>query len=159
MVLIVEDGTGLAAAESYVSVADYKAYHVLRGNPAAGSDLDIERRLRLATEYIDIKWGPGVLGSLLDVDQALVFPTTYFTDPLPLPLVRACFEYAFFLVDNSLFLNTAGSTKGNITRELDKVGPLMTEIVYGSTTSSPKATKADKLMKMVSNVGAGGVIR
>jgi len=166
MTLIVEDGTGLATAESYVSVADYKAYHVARGNGVEGSDLNIERRLRLATEYIDIRWGPGVQGTPLDADQALIFPTNYFTDPLPLPLLRACFEYAFYAVDNVLFIDKNNVTDGvGVVQSKRRVGPIETSTRYSGSglgapgKKYPKVPKADALMKMLSSVGSGGAIR
>lgn len=166
MALIVEDGTGLATAESYVSVVDYKAYHVDRGNATEGSDLDIERRLRLATEYIDIRWGPGVQGDVLTEDQALVFPTNYFTDPLPLPLVRACFEYAFYAVSKSLFIDKDMVTDGvGVIQSKRRVGPIETSTLYSGSglgapgRKYPKVSKADALMKMLSSVGIAGVIR
>lgn len=60
--LIVEDGSGRADAESLASVAEADAYHTARGNEAAWTDLDVdvkERYLRLATDYMAIyrtKW-------------------------------------------------------------------------------------------------------
>src|SRR6266850_1608568 len=54
MALVVEDGTGLAAAESYASVAEADQYHSDRGN-AAWAPLATaakEQALRKATEYM-----------------------------------------------------------------------------------------------------------
>lgn len=55
MTLTVEDGTGLANADSYVSVADTTAYHLSRGNAAwaAGAPTDQETALRRSTFWID----------------------------------------------------------------------------------------------------------
>jgi hypothetical protein len=55
MALIVEDGSGLRDAESYISVAGATAYHVARGHDVwtdAGAD-EQEPALRRATEWID----------------------------------------------------------------------------------------------------------
>lgn len=165
MALIVEDGTGLVNAESYVSVADYKTYHVNRGIGVAGSDLDIERRLRLATEYIDLRWGGGVQGLKIADTQALVWPSTWFLLPVPTQLVNACNEYAFFLIKNKLFIDDDGVSGGAITRLLKKIGPIMTETAFGLGTANrknPKVIKADAMMKQVVVGGFssnGGVIR
>ena len=54
MTIIVEDGTGLANAESYVSVVDANTYHSKLGNDA-WTDLDTsvkEQLLRKATDYM-----------------------------------------------------------------------------------------------------------
>ncbi len=166
MALIVEDGTGLSTAESYVSVTDYQTYNTERGIIDAAADGPIEERLRIATEYIDIRWGAGVPGNPLDTDQALIFPTDWFTDPLPLPLLRATFEYAWYAIANSLFIDSNQVTEGGVKiRELDKVGPLMTETAWSSAGKGktgaryPKVTKADRLMAMLSTSAQGGVIR
>lgn len=54
MALTVEDGTGLAAAESYVSVSDCEAYCTAKGLVfASGSTTDKETALRRATDAID----------------------------------------------------------------------------------------------------------
>ncbi len=57
MALIVEDGTGKASAESYVSVADCVSYAAARGLtfPAAPVDL-AEAALRRATAWIDAQY-------------------------------------------------------------------------------------------------------
>lgn len=54
MTLIVEDGTGLATAESYASVAQATAYHTARGTEAwlDIGDVDREKALRRATDYM-----------------------------------------------------------------------------------------------------------
>lgn len=54
MSLVAEDGTGLASAESYVSVADCAAYAVAHGLTFPASPADVaEAALRRATAYID----------------------------------------------------------------------------------------------------------
>jgi hypothetical protein len=56
MALIVEDGTGRADAESYVSVADADTYHANRGELRRGRRSapppSKEQLLRQATEYM-----------------------------------------------------------------------------------------------------------
>lgn len=54
MALVVEDGTGLSSAESYVTVADFASYHAARGKPDLDDDDEAaEAALRRATAYID----------------------------------------------------------------------------------------------------------
>ena len=52
MSLIVEDGTGILAADSYVSALDCSAYATSRGL-SFGSDANADAALRRATSYID----------------------------------------------------------------------------------------------------------
>lgn len=77
MALIVEDGTGKADSESYLSVSDATTYHDARGNTAwsgLGTDALREQALRKATDYLvqvyRMRWG----GYRSNGTQALDFP-------------------------------------------------------------------------------------
>lgn len=98
MTLIVEDGTGLEDAESYVSVADADTYHVNRNNETWSdySTAEKEAALRKATQYIDGRWGRRFVGEMLSMSQALCWPRTPtdWPDEIPLPLQHACAELA-----------------------------------------------------------------
>lgn len=168
MTIIVEDATGLANAESYLSVADYKAYWSDRGVTVSETDADIEANLRLATEYIDLRWGDSVPGFKISEDQALCFPTDYFVvDPVALPvaLERATAEYARWSISSGLFIDNDGSSGPGITFLKEKVGPVETETEWsGSGNGSvgrkyPIVAKADKLMQKITTSGQGGVYR
>lgn len=57
MPLIVEDGTGLPDAESYISVEEFKSYADAHGLPySTSTDVQIEAGLRRGTAYIDGKY-------------------------------------------------------------------------------------------------------
>jgi hypothetical protein len=58
MALTVEDNTGLAAADSYVSVAEFRAYATNRGIEAVGdlSDDEAEQKLRQGFDYVNSQW-------------------------------------------------------------------------------------------------------
>lgn len=76
MSLIVENGTGLANAESYISVADADTYHSNRGNTAWASLTTAvkEQSLRKATDYIEQVYRLKFLGYRHTEAQALSFP-------------------------------------------------------------------------------------
>lgn len=84
MALTVEDGTGLADADSFVSVAAADAYHDARGNTAwvsssSPADEDKEQALRRASYFLSnsYSWqGYPVNGR----SQALAWPRTGVTD-------------------------------------------------------------------------------
>ena len=66
MVLIVEDGTGKADAESYLSVADADTYHTKHGDSAdwdGASTGDKEEALRMGTQYLDATYNTLWIGS------------------------------------------------------------------------------------------------
>lgn len=76
MALIVEDGSMVAGAESYASVAYANSYHALLGNDA-WSDLDLsvkEQCLRKATAYMQGKYFALWQGEKRVYTQALDWP-------------------------------------------------------------------------------------
>lgn len=74
MALIVEDGTGLPNADSYLSVADADAYHAAMGNTAWQplASAEKEAALRRATQYLDTRYR--WRGQRLTTTQALEWP-------------------------------------------------------------------------------------
>ncbi len=76
MALVVEDGTGKADAESYLSAADATTYLTAVGSAAAwGVDAALqEAALRRATQYIDGEYGRRFYGYRATQNQALQWP-------------------------------------------------------------------------------------
>jgi hypothetical protein len=103
MALVVEDGTGLANADSYASVAEADAYAVSFGRtewtPLAVTTVK-EVRLRKATQYIDLMWQWPSRPLL--ATQGLAFPRlVLFLDGtritgVPKNVVKACCELASY---------------------------------------------------------------
>jgi hypothetical protein len=134
-VLVVEDGSGLVNAESYLSVADATAYHVKFGN--AWSDPDtakLESSLRAATQYIDSAYR--FRGCRLNPLQALQFPRDARTmwslygaigiETWPVPrLQQACAELAMRALNSKLYTDQADTA---VTSET--VGPI--SVTYAS---------------------------
>lgn len=71
MALVVEDGTGVAGATSYVSVADFKLYAAARGATVPATDPDCEVLLIKAMDALEIKL---YVGEPLTEAQGLSFP-------------------------------------------------------------------------------------
>lgn len=105
MALEVEDGTGKANAESYISVADCVTYCDARGLTfSSGATADQEAALRRATAAIDALYGsrfPGV--RLNGRSQALQWPRSdaydvdseqIASDEIPMEVTRATCEFA-----------------------------------------------------------------
>lgn len=73
--LVVEDGTGLALADSYVSLDEAEAYFALYPNETwTGTDAEKEGALRIASRDIDLVFGSELAGTRLKATQALLFP-------------------------------------------------------------------------------------
>lgn len=81
MTIVVEDGTGLANAESYISVANATTYLTARGvAESAWADLDApvkEQLLRKATDYMEQRYAMRWRGYRKSDTQLLSWPRVY----------------------------------------------------------------------------------
>lgn len=157
MAIVTEDGTGKSDAQSYLSLADADAYFTARGIAAwTGANSTKEAALIAATEYIDIRWGDLLKGSLEFTDtQALLFPrlNVYDNDGraltgIPQRLERATAEYALISLSQSLMPNPTIESSGKVvTEESEETGPIKETKKYhsGYLTKRPYP-KADALM-------------
>jgi hypothetical protein len=155
MSLIVEDGTGLATAESYVSVADCTTYCTSHGLTAwTGTDAVKEVALRNATQYIDTNYSFKYEKTY--VDQALEFPRYYWEwdEPVMSRLRAACCELAVKALSGSLYADVQAQQTIKV-----KVGP-----IEKTTTPSASGQTAYKqvnalLKELVIGGGSVAVIR
>lgn len=144
MALIVEDGSGLANAESYVSVSDCAAYAMARGLtfPATPED-KAEAALCRATSYIDNTYRTRFPGQRKKFRlQALEWPRVgvvdmngfpVMSDEIPTEIVRATCEAAV--------------------RELSAPGSLLPDVTPGKIKKRAKVGD----IEVEYAVGAGGV--
>lgn len=159
MAFTVEDGTGLATANSYLALAAADTYHDDRGNAGwAGTSADRQQALILATEYVDARFGRWFRGLKLTAAQRLQWPRTdafddagneYANDAVPGRLEDAIAEYALralvltqqFIPDPAIGFATRDSANsglaqvsggGTLLRSRDKVGPIEEERTYAS---------------------------
>jgi len=113
MALIVEDGTGVASANSYDTVANAQAYFDLKGTTITMT----EEALINATQYLDLRFDLQYNGSQIGQDQSLAFPRTSFIDSkghsraastMHKELLNATYETAKMYVDSvNLFDDTS----------------------------------------------------
>lgn len=155
MTLIVEDGTGIADAESYLAVADADTYHANRNNETWSdySTAEKEAALRKATQYIDGRWGRRFSGEMLSMSQALCWPRTPtdWPDEIPIPLKHACAELALRAASSELEpdLERGGAVVSQ------SVGPL--SITYSE--NAPGATRFAWVERIMARlVDPGGMI-
>jgi len=150
MSLIVEDGTGLATAETYISVADASTYFTARGNTtwdAIATDALREAYLRQAAEYMLSNYRDRWQGLRINKDQALDWPRngvvvsgyTLAYDSVPTIIERACAELALNASSAEL---QPDLTQGVLS---EKVGPI--EVEYDK--SSPQATRYKAIEAMI----------
>lgn len=139
MSLIVENGTGLSTAESYISVADATTRHAALGNTnwALLTTPEIEQALRRATNYMVQTYRGLWTGYRINSTQALDWPRSWVvvdtypvaSNAVPSDIANACADLALKAASGDL---AEDLTRG-IVRE--KVGPLETEYDRNSPQS------------------------
>lgn len=148
MALIVENGTGLPDADSYVSLADFKAYCDGRGYAYAGNaDAVIEQKLRLATDYVNTIFR--YKGVRLNSGQSCEFPRTSLIDfsgyevtGVPLRVIKATNELAFKGLTEDLYVDL---DRGGMTTS-ESVGPI--SVSYAPDAPAGKTFRfAENLLK------------
>jgi hypothetical protein len=159
MVLVVEDGTGLSTAESYLSEADADTYHTNHGNPTTWSSKTTaqkEEALRLATQYVDATYGGSWLGRRNLQAQALDWPRlgvtdfdgfTVDSDAVPRQVADATAEMAGrYAAGTTLFPDL--TSPGTITSERVKVEGIEEEIHYvGGRSQVAQYRIVDQLLR------------
>jgi hypothetical protein len=169
MSLIVEDGTGLATAESYISVADASTYHTAFGNAAwaaLASDTVREQRLRKATRYMiqafRFRWD----GTRHFAAQKLDWPRLYvpikdfgfilnYYDPdsVPTDVKNACAELAINDEIDNLMPDTTqqvlSETIGQIKTDYDKFSPQSTRYAAVEALLAPYFKGSSNSIKTV----------
>lgn len=138
MAFVVEDGTGIANANSYASVTEADSYFSDRGFTTwTGTNAEKQGWLIQATDYIDSRFYARFKGSVEfpDTPQALQFPRigiTGFTG-IPLTLKRAAFEYALRAKASPLAPDIKMDASGLIVSETyKKVGPIETQTKFAT---------------------------
>lgn len=167
MSVVVEDGTGLPDANSYIPVEYADAYFTLRGNETWTFAGEPEKLVAIvaATDYIDARWG-SILASVRTTDiQALEFPRKRW-EGMPEALKKATCEYALRAMLAPLAPDPEYDESGRIVIESkEKVGPITEEKKYsqsfGGGIDWRVYPSADAYMRPLLNAAAlgGRVIR
>lgn len=118
MALIIEDGSIVAGANSFVTVAECRAYNDQRGLTLPTDDVEVEALLVNAVDYLNAL-EPEFQGARLTYEQELVFPRipvyVYNTDlsgEIPKQLKDAQSRLAYDITQNTLLTTGEGrSTK------------------------------------------------
>jgi len=166
MTIIVEDGTGLSTAETYIAVAAADTYHAERGNIAWGAldQLDDkEPALRRATDYMRQVYRNRWKGTPVSNTQALdwprysVFPDNALlyslpSDAVPTEVKNACAELALRATTTELLADVAPT--GAVRSET--VGPI--SVSYDNTGQrSMRYVAIDKMLGPLLLVGGSGI--
>lgn len=164
MAFLQEDGTGLAASNSYGSVAGFRTYHQDRGatgvDESTPTDEVVEQMLIKASQYIDRRFGASFKGILGSSTQAMAWPRSYAYDErgvaytlVPTVLEEATYEYALRANSAALWPDEVAQTQGKVVKE--KVGPI--EVTYAKGGSLQSYPLADSMLRLITR--GRGVIR
>ena len=141
MTLIVEDGSIVTGAESYISVSDASNYHTVRGNTAWAAlttDALREAALRRATDYMEQVYRSRWQGYKVNEDQALDWPRydvevegyAVDSDIVPTEIKNACAELALRAsaadLNPDLTQGVLSEQVGSIQVTYDKASPQFT---------------------------------
>jgi hypothetical protein len=111
MALIIEDGSIVANADSYVTTAEITAYANKRGFTVPTSESDLEMIAILAIDYMQSK---KYIGNLVESDQALAFPRREIEDladdVIPQAIKNAQIELAIAAHTNDLLMSEPTAT-------------------------------------------------
>lgn len=153
MALIVEDGAGLATAESYLSVADATTYHTNMGSSAAWASVGVETvqeaMLRRATNYLRSRYYNMWEGTAVAVAQRLDWPRSgvptrdgfgsIASNAVPEEVKNACAELALKAFSADLMPDESQAVKR------EKIGPI--EVEYDQTSpSAPSYVAIDAML-------------
>lgn len=152
MALVIEDGTIVAEANSYVTVEGARAFALLRGVTLSAVDADVEILIIEAMDYVEAK-GSKFKGMKYTRDQDLQWPRsgatvdgyTVPTTEIPTDLTNAVSQLVIDGQDETLQPTGAGQ---EILKE--EVGPIKIEYAErGSSTVSARFNKAEAFLKPV----------
>jgi hypothetical protein len=146
MTLVIEDGTGVTDANSYIDLDDLEAYATERGLTISSADAGNEILILRAMDYIEAR---PFQGKKYLADQALQWPRDLVyidgyligVDVIPANLKKALCQLVVEQVAGVPLYPEAktSTTVGNITRET--VGPLTTEYSAVGTVASSSPIK------------------
>lgn len=156
MTLLVEDGTGVAGANTYADLAFVDGYHLIRGNDAWGvlDPLIKEQCIHRAMDYLETVFIALWKGYRVFASQPLCWPrsfvpvvdiyfvtqTFYPNNFLPIQLKNVVAELAIRAIDNVLLPDTEQAVA------VEKIEGI--EVVYNKY--SPKSKKFPLIQRMLS---------
>lgn len=152
MSFIVEDGTIVANANAYVTVAEFRAYHGDRGNSLAGfSAGNMEDAIVRATDYLDARFQ--FVGQKRSRSQSTQWPRynafdtdNFMVGGVPVEVKEACMEYAFIALSEDINPTPERSPTGQVvSSKSERVDVLSESTTYatGDSFTLPRYPVAD----------------
>ena len=168
MAFVVEDGSGLSTATSYISVDFFRDHHTDRGRTVDSgtySNTLVQGAAVRATDYVDKRFGKKFRGFRESKAQALEWPRLSAfdnddfllaaEDEIPRQLQKAVAEYTLIILQigellpiparpfatvNTTTGEVEGGQGGQVTLKREQVGPIEEETRYSSVSSKSSDT-------------------
>lgn len=163
--MIIEDGTGVAGANSYMTTTEATAYHTTFGNTGWPSDTQLqETALIYATLALDANYGRNYESFRLPGTQELLWPRYQFYDRdlqfraqgvIPKELKYALAELALMYFQGT-DLYPQDLKESSITEEAVSVGEIKTMTKYATPTKVSPFRKVDMLLRSILKHTGGG---
>lgn len=150
MAFIVEDGSVVEGANSYVEIsfADEYFTDLAVSEWSTQTEADKQAALINASEYATLRWGRRLTGVLLNHEQALAFPRYGCVDSTGAPATgvpkawkQAVCNYALQHLNGALYPDTKVADTREVESESVTIGPIRTAKTFSSRkpVSFPKA--------------------
>ena len=163
MALVVEDGTGLATATGYISVAFFRDFAGVEALDLTGIlDPAIENAIQRATRYQDTRFR--FIGFRKVQTQRLEWPRVdaYYhdgrlADGVPIEMQESCGFYTFRALSARLAPDPVyDASGGRVVRKLERAGPITRETEFGMSgvqVTFRKYPEADRRIKELVTTG------
>lgn len=156
MAFLLEDGTGLALANSVAAVQEAKDFWADRGTTLTETDAEIQAALIRATDYLRTEYEQRLRGTPLKRDQGTVCPRVDATDrngfELPGDEVwPECRDFVCQMVPDAIAgeLNPNQAQQGSVTKDVIQVGPIKLEKGFHASDPGTTYEKATGILKRV----------
>lgn len=159
MAFTVQDNTGgVAGANAYISVAEFKAYHDDRGASLYGAATDqaIQMAIVKATDYLDTRFS--FIGEKAQTGQTTEWPRFDAWDRedepvygVPAEVKEACAEYALRALTAQINPDPTLDPTGRVVlSKSEQVGPISQSVSYaaGAAFEMPRYPVADRKLTM-----------
>jgi hypothetical protein len=164
MALVIEDGTGIAGATSFVDVPDFRAWAEARGIVLPAEDAAVEILLVKAMDYLALTESK-LVAARVTAEQALLWPREYYPAVTPAPTwygtvpgawKTAQMLLAAYAMTTDLIRVESPDDRGPV--KAVTVGPIKTEYAgAGSSSTQPRFLAIESLLSPWYRSGVGSV--
>jgi hypothetical protein len=139
--IVVEDGTIVAGANSYLSIADARTFALARGVTLSSTDGDVEVELIKACDYIEAR-EVDMAGERVSTEQPLSWPRTPFGLPSNIPAAQG---HLVLAVHAGVVLLPTSTAASALTKK-KKVGPIEIEYEVAGGSVIPRVSAAEGML-------------